>query len=296
MIRPADKQTNPGPLPPPVADESLAPPDGQPWPWVQIYSSKNFQWNRYDLPIRSLPPALEGFRILHLTDVHLRQSWRAVYDELFARIDRDPPDIILFSGDVIEHQFNHRPSLAIAERFLHGLHARLGTWVTLGNHDGDLLGPHIERFGARFINGRFAALQDDARGGATIELLGVPGVARSDANEGFLSQVPPRSGDSLRIALSHFPDTLAPLATSHARPDIILSGHTHGGQICLPGGVPIIRHTALPARYVSGIHRFGDTWLVVSRGFGFATWQIRLFCPAEVIELRLSRSRDRQAG
>ena len=72
-------------------------------------------------------------------------------------------------------------------------------------------------------------------------------------------------------------------------PDIILSGHTHGGQICLPGQIPIIKHTTLPARYVTGVHRFGDMWLVIGRGFGFATWQLRVFCPAEVIELTLRR-------
>ncbi|MBC8107208.1 MAG: metallophosphoesterase [Anaerolineae bacterium] len=272
-----------------VADESLAPSANQPAPWIQVYTSKNFQWNQYDLPIRSLPPALDGFRILHLTDIHLRPTWRGVYDELFARIDHDPPDIILFSGDVIEHQFNHRPTLPIAQRFLQGLHSRLGTWVTLGNHDGDLLGPHIEPFGARFINGRFVRLEDRGRDNATIELIGVPGVARADAADGLLRRLPPREPNSLRIALSHFPDTLDELLSPLAQSDIILSGHTHGGQICLPGGAPIIRHTALPRKYVTGIHRFGDTWMVIGRGFGFATWQIRLFCPAEVIELNLRR-------
>jgi len=280
-----DKPADNAPL---VADESLAPPSNQPSPWLQIYTSKNFQWNRYDLPIHSLPPALEGFRILHLTDVHLRPTWRPVYDELFARIDRDPPDIILFSGDVIEHQMNHRPSLPIVERFLHGLHSRLGTWMTLGNHDGDLLGPHVESFGAQFINGKYVQSEDAGRDNATIELIGVPGVARADATEGFLRRLPPRAANSLRITLSHFPDTLCELLSPAVQTDIILAGHTHGGQICLPGGLPIIRHTSLPRKYVTGVHRFGNTWLVVGRGFGFATWQIRLFCPAEVIELRLA--------
>lgn len=272
-----------------VAHESLAPLHTQPSPWLQVCTSMDFQWNQYDLPIRSLPPALEGFRILHLTDVHLRATWRRVYDELFARIDRDPPDIILFSGDVIEHQFNHRPSLPVAQRFLQGLHSRLGTWVTLGNHDGDLLGPHIEPFGARFINGKFVRLADAARDDATIELIGVPGVARADVSDGLLRRIPPRAPNSLRITLSHFPDTLRDLLSPGVQTDIILSGHTHGGQICLPGGVPIIRHTALPRKYVTGVHRFADTWMVIGRGFGFATWQIRLFCSAEVIELKLRR-------
>jgi hypothetical protein len=54
-------------------------------------------------------------------------------------------------------------------------------------------------------------------------------------------------------------------------------------------GIPIIKHTALPRRLVTGVHRFDKTWLVIGRGLGFATWQIRMFCPAEVIELQLRR-------
>jgi predicted MPP superfamily phosphohydrolase len=67
----------------------------------------------------------------------------------------------------------------------------------------------------------------------------------------------------------------------------MLAGHTHGGQACLPGGIPIIRHDTLPRRYCRGVNRLFDTWLVVSRGMGFATRQFRVFCPAEVVELVL---------
>jgi predicted MPP superfamily phosphohydrolase len=68
---------------------------------------------------------------------------------------------------------------------------------------------------------------------------------------------------------------------------LFLAGHTHGGQVCFPGKVPIIRHDSLASRLVSGIHRYHDTWLVVTRGLGFSSYPIRLFCPAEVIELTL---------
>jgi uncharacterized protein len=71
-------------------------------------------------------------------------------------------------------------------------------------------------------------------------------------------------------------------------PDLILSGHTHGGQVCLPGGYPLITHDALPRAYASGVHRIGQSWLVVSRGMGFAQFCLRLFCPAETLEIRLT--------
>jgi hypothetical protein len=70
--------------------------------------------------------------------------------------------------------------------------------------------------------------------------------------------------------------------------DVVFTGHTHGGQVCLPGGWPPITHDLLTRRFSSGLHRFeGNFWLSVSRGCGFSKYPIRLFCPAEVIELLL---------
>jgi hypothetical protein len=71
-------------------------------------------------------------------------------------------------------------------------------------------------------------------------------------------------------------------------PDIYLSGHTHGGQICLPNGVPLLSHDSMPSRFKKGIHRIEHTWFVVSNGFGFTGLPFRVFCPAEVCELTLA--------
>ncbi len=59
----------------------------------------------------------------------------------------------------------------------------------------------------------------------------------------------------------------------------------------MPGGIPIIKHDTLPRRHCSGVHRFGDSWLVVSRGMGFSSYPIRIFCPAEVVEVVI-KSKD----
>jgi uncharacterized protein len=85
--------------------------------------------------------------------------------------------------------------------------------------------------------------------------------------------------------LSHYPDIVR--ETRFLNPDLFLAGHTHGGQICLPGKIPIFKHDSLPRPICSGIHRAFDSWLVVNRGFGFSWLAVRMFCPAEVIEIRL---------
>jgi predicted MPP superfamily phosphohydrolase len=125
-------------------------------------------------------------------------------------------------------------------------------------------------------------------GDASIELIGLPGYLRIKLPPDFADSMPPppdaKSG-MIRIVLSHFPDHLR--RTETLQPHLFLAGHTHGGQVCLPGRIPIIKHDKLPRRWCSGIHRVGETWLVVNRGFGAGNPQVRLFCPPEVIEIEL---------
>ena len=123
--------------------------------------------------------------------------------------------------------------------------------------------------------------------GETVELIGLPGVHRDDLTKPFLSTLPARPDTpTLRIILSHYPDAIRQVA--YLKPDLILAGHTHGGQICLPGGIPLLTHDTLPKSMSKGLHRLHDTWLLVGRGFGFSTWLFRTFCPAEVIEITLT--------
>jgi hypothetical protein len=122
---------------------------------------------------------------------------------------------------------------------------------------------------------------------AQLELIGLPGVDRRDVTQQVLNSFPRREHGVPRIVLSHFPDTLRRAVA--LRPDVFLAGHTHGGQICLPGRWPILRHDSLPRRLCTGVHRAASTWLVVSRGLGFTNIPLRVFCPTEVVELVLTR-------
>ena len=77
------------------------------------------------------------------------------------------------------------------------------------------------------------------------------------------------------------------------RADFFLAGHTHGGQICLPGGRPIITHDGMPRGQCKGVFRMDGTWYVVSRGFGFAGIPVRVNCPPEVGEVEMVRAPER---
>ena len=259
-------------------------------PWLQFRFPWDFEINQLDLPIAGLPPALEGLRILHLTDLHFRAGWARPFDELIDGVAADPPDLILFTGDLVEHHYDPRPAFESAGRLVTALQSRHGKYAILGNHDGDLLGPMLLGWGLHLINGGLECLTIHH---TPIELIGLPGVHREDLTARFISRLPPPAPDSpsghratLRIILSHYPDALPQIA--HLRPDLVLAGHTHGGQVCLPGGIPILTHDSLPRRTCKGIHRIHDTWLLVGKGFGFSTWPFRTFCPAEIIEITLA--------
>jgi predicted MPP superfamily phosphohydrolase len=125
-------------------------------------------------------------------------------------------------------------------------------------------------------------------GPATIEFIGVAGVDRGDFDPVFLRSLGDKGAGTVRVLLSHYPDLIR--RSRFLEPDLFLAGHTHGGQVCLPGGIPIIRHDSLPAKLINGIHWVYDTWLAVSPGIGFSGLPIRLFCPAQVMEICLRKA------
>jgi predicted MPP superfamily phosphohydrolase len=254
-------------------------------PWLQVGSSRGFEWHRAELALPDLPSELAGLRILHMSDFHAWAHWDPGYDELLERVKQECVDLILLTGDFVDCKHDYAPAVPVVRRVIEGLTSRLGTYAILGNHDDDLLAASLGGWGTRLVDGRRVCLES---GAATIELIGFGGLDRRDLDTRFAASVPQRKPRSVRIVLAHFPDTLRRVAG--LRPDIFLAGHTHGGQLCLPGGRPISSHDSLPHRFCRGIHHIAGTWLVVNRGFGFSSLlRVRTFCPAEVIEMVLVR-------
>ncbi|MDP9173845.1 MAG: metallophosphoesterase [Planctomycetota bacterium] len=257
----------------------------KPGPWLQIATVAGFEWNQVSLPICNLPGDLEGLRILHLTDFHLRGNLDRGYQHLIARVRQKPPDIILFTGDFVDDRFDYRKGLPQVRELVKSLPSRLGFYAILGNHDGDLLGAALSDLNITLVDHRQISLK---AGLATLELIGVAGVDRLDMDLHWLRNLEKKTDRTVRIAMSHYPDTLE--KSEFLKPDLFLCGHTHGGQICLPGGAPIFRHDSLPRRLCTGIHRAFGTWLIVNRGMGYSSGlRMRLFCPAEAIEITLTR-------
>ncbi len=253
--------------------------------WLQFQSAAGYAWNRVRLPIECLPSSLEGFRIIHITDFHARANWDPAYDQLITDVRNSAVDLILFTGDFVDDRFDHRAGLPNIRRLMPALTSRLGTWAILGNHDGDLLGPALFGHNVHLIDHQQVILRD---GNANLELIGIGGVDRRDLDQELLQSLSPRPDNSVRLVLAHFPDAIR--HCDFLKPDAYLCGHTHGGQVCLPSGKAILSHDSLPRQFSGGIHRHHQTWMIINRGFGFSSsLQLRLFCPAEVLEIVLTR-------
>ncbi len=247
------------------------------------------------LPIRDLPPDLQGLRLVQMSDFHF-DGVRLSEDLLLAAIEAANaarPDLILLTGDFVTS--DPSPAYGLA-RYLRALRARVGIYAVLGNHDlywstaratvTDALG----RIGIRVLwNEAVYPL------GPGLAVVGLPD-CRTHGSVYFrpvpvMSQIPP---EVPRLVLSHNPDSAAMLR--RWRVDLQLSGHTHGGQVVLPilGPLPRWIERLIPWRrkvlehweWAEGLHAVGSNRLYVNRGLG-TYLPGRLFCPPEVTVITL---------
>ncbi len=231
-----------------------------------------------------LPVGFDDVRILHISDLHLTR-WTASAAELSRRLEAISTDLLVITGDLGHRSWRWKTSLASIHRLLEPVRAPLGRFFILGNHDAKEILPALEERGFTPLMNRSQWL---TRGQSQIAVVGLAQHRRIDTDiPAALAGIPPQA---FKLMLMHYPDLIH--AAAAARIDVCLAGHTHGGQICYPDGKPIIRHDVLPNYMCTGVHRVGDTWLVVNRGVGKAGLRVRMFCPPHVILLRLKRGAE----
>lgn len=264
--------------------------------------------DRLTIPIANLPPEFVGTKLVQLTDFHydgLRLS-EELLQEAIQATNQAKPDLILLTGDYIT--FEPEPIYPLALR-LKNLQSRWGIYAVLGNHDDYWPGAKTQVFQALSKSGiRILYNEVVYPLGPGLALIGLADYWSRDFNPAppleLVDQTIPR------LVLSHNPDSAEKL--QQWRVDLQLSGHTHGGQIVIPGigplshwVRPINRLIPKPLRrfipYISacnkvvkhwewamGLHAVGTNLLYVNRGLGtYAPG--RLFCPPEVTVITLDR-------
>lgn len=244
---------------------------------------------RIDVPVPRLPEALDGLRIAHFSDLHLGFHLDAQkLSSIVAALHRLQPELVCFTGDWVDYAVSAAEAAA-AVQALSQLNAPLGKFAVLGNHDyyagqpeaiADLLG----RCGFRVLRNEAVRLD---RNGAAWSIAGVEDqwAGKPDLQKA-LRGIP---GGEWTLLLSHCPD-FADIALAHDV-DLQLSGHSHGGQIRLPGYGPLFT-PAYGSKYVSGLYKLGEGKLqvYVNRGIGVSVYPVRFACRPELTLMTLRRN------
>ncbi|NIN06011.1 MAG: hypothetical protein GTN69_00865 [Armatimonadetes bacterium] len=240
-----------------------------------------------ELKLPSWPREINGWQVLHLSDLHFRDG-SDLPDRVMAIIQHTHPDCVIITGDLLAPGGKGR---AEAKRFLQNVSARWPTFAVPGNKDALRDRMHVDR----------SELLDEWRSTEAKVLLNSAIPVSYQGKRIWIAGVddPHTRKDDLAAALRDVPAGEPVVLLAHSpvvikrdgieRASVIFSGHTHGGQICLPGGTPLYIHTSLPCRYSSGVHTVanGESLLVVTRGVGHTRLRLRLWCPPEMTLWRL---------
>jgi len=237
-----------------------------------------------DVPIENLAPALNGFTIVQISDIHVGPTIKRHYvEKIVAAVNALSPDLIAVTGDVVDGSVPH---LAEHTRPLSGLKARHGAFLVTGNHEyyagADKWIAEFRRLGLKVLINEHVIVDHD---GARAVVAGVTDYGagsfdpahKSDPAKAMLGAP---TDIAFRLLLAHQPRS-AP-AASNAGFTLQLSGHTHGGQF-----LPWNFFVRLQQPFVAGLEKLNDLWVYTSRGTGYWGPPIRIGAPSEITRLRL---------
>ncbi len=235
-----------------------------------------------------LPRILDGLSIVHLSDFHFTGLvGKAYFRELVRASNELKPDLVAITGDFADKA----ECIDWIPDILGKLGSRYGVYVILGNHD-----RYVEESRLRQTLMESGMINVGARW-ISVNIRGEPVIIAGNELPWFkpaadLSACPPRppDGRQLRIALSHSPDQLDWARAGDI--DLMLSGHTHGGQICLPIIGPIFSPAAAGVKYACGLFYAAPTTFHVTRGIS-GKYPLRWNCPPELALLTLHAPREK---
>jgi len=245
--------------------------------WIEV--------NHLKLEILQQESKFTGIRIAHISDLHygffmsLEQT-----KKIFEMVNHLQPDIICFTGDIVDREARSFEGLA---KMLELLKAPWGKFAVLGNHDGEVSPKMLEQAyssaGFKLLQNQHVTLTQD---GEKLHIAGVDDwiTGRPDLKEA-LEGIP---SDQTVILLSHAPD-FADKAKKQSHIKLQLSGHSHGGQIRLP----LLGHLVTPQygkKYVQGLYQLSSSpfYVYTSRGVGTSTLPFRVNCRPEITVLELT--------
>jgi predicted MPP superfamily phosphohydrolase len=235
-----------------------------------------------DVPIAGLSERFDGFTILQLSDLHSDIS-AGFTDALLHRIEPLRYDLCVLTGDYRARTYgDFEPALTELRRLRP--HLRGQVYAVLGNHDSIRMVRPMEVMGYHMLLNEWERIEN---GSDAIYLSGIDD-AHFYRTHNFHRAAGGIPLQAVSILLSHTPEVYR--LAAHAGFDLMLSGHTHGGQICLPGGVAVMTDSDTRRRYARGPWRYHNMAGYTSTGAGTSILAVRLNCPPEVVLHRLRRA------
>jgi uncharacterized protein len=242
--------------------------------WQGRRNAANVIVRRNDIASKKIPPSFDGFAILQLSDLHVELSLKAL-ERLHQILPQLDYDVCVLTGDYRAQTFGPYQAtldgMAILCKQL-----KEPVYGVLGNHDTIRMVPALEDMGIKMLLNECVAI---SRNADRIHISGIDDAHFycADNLERARGSIP---ADEFSILLSHTPEIYQQAA--HAEFDLLLSGHTHGGQICLPGQIPLTLDSVLPRRFGAGPWRYHDMQGYTSVGAGCSIVAARFNCPPEI--------------
>jgi len=236
-----------------------------------------------DLALPRLPAAFDGFTVLHLSDLHL-DGMPGLERVVLERVDGREFDMCVLTGDYrTELHGPIGPTMDGLRSLVAGLRSRHGVLAVLGNHDDcHMVGP-MEAMGIRVLVNECVRL---VRGPDVLQVVGTDDVHYYFTDQAVHALETARS--AFTIALVHSPEAYDVAAELGV--DLYLCGHTHAGQVCLPGGRPVITHLSRGRRFFRGTWTHRGMVGITNAGAGTSGVPVRFNTRGEVLALTLRRA------
>ena len=250
--------------------------------WYGRRKTLDIRLKQNDIELPHLPAAFEGMTLLHLSDLHVDMYPQATH-ALIEFVDKLDYDLCVVTGDYRAWTSGPIDATMDGMRSLCTV-LKEPAYAVLGNHDSIRMAPELEDMGIQMLLNESTIIEQQ---GEKLYLAGIDDAHyyRVDNLEKSADGIPP---DAVSILLSHTPEVYRQAA--HCGFDVMLSGHTHGGQICLPGGYPLTLDANCPRYMGSGSWQYHTMQGYTSVGSGTSIVDVRLNCPPEVTLHQLHRS------
>ncbi len=247
------------------------------------FDPQKIEINPFELTLPRLDPAFDGFRLVHITDIHMG-TWMNVprLEGIITLVNDQSPDVVVITGDFLSYTVEQPLQEMLGP--LSRLTPKQGSCAFLGNHDcwtdPEGVRAMLGRAGIRELQNAVHTLR---RGAACLHIAGVDDTYdEHDDLPKVLGQISP---EGAAILLAHEPD-FADEAAASGRFGLQLSGHSHGGQIILPLiGSPLLPRLA--RKYPRGQYQVNGMQLYTNRGLGTTALQLRIRCPQEIAVITL---------